>query len=209
MTVIFQSHHQFEFCDRILRSLAEDDGDSLLVATSSQEDSLSSLKVLRIFSPLLKNIMEDLTLSSTPQTLIIPDTDAWSWKNLMCLLTNGNVDVSLSSGDSDVKCLKENISSLARCLGIQLETKQVWEEARIKLRVKRPEELMEGYIFPLDPNQEANIVNNNYDSDHEEDKVPIKSEISDSDILPLSTVTLPINQERNYSEKMSVTNEEG
>ena len=208
MTVIFQSHHQFEFCDRILRSLAEDDGDSLLVATSSQEDSLSSLKVLRIFSPLLKNIMEDLTLSSTPQTLIIPDTDAWSWKNLMCLLTNGNVDVSLSSGHSDVKCLKENISSLARCLGIQLETKQVWEEARIKLRVKRPEELLEG-PFPLNSNQEANIVNNNYDSDHEEDKVPIKSEISDSDILPLSTVTLPINQERNYSEKMSVTNEEG
>ena len=208
MTVIFQSHHQFQFCDRILRSLEEDDGDSLLVATSSQEDSLASLKMIQIFSPLLRNIMEDLPLSSTPQTLIIPDTDAWSWKNLMCLLTNGNVDVSLSSGDSDVKCEKENISSLARCLGIHLETKQVLEEAHIKLRVRRPEELMEGFIFPLVSNQEANIVNNDYDSDHDEVNVPIKSETSDSDILPFSTVTLPINQEINDSEKLNVTNEE-
>ena len=67
MTVIFQSHHQFEFCDKILRSFAEDDGDSLLVATSSQEVSLASLKMMQIFSPLLMEIVETLPSTSTPQ----------------------------------------------------------------------------------------------------------------------------------------------
>ena len=83
MTVIFQSHHQFEFCDRILRGLADDDGDSLLVATSSEEVSLASLKVLQLFSPLVRDIVEQLPLSPTPHTLIIPDTDAESWKYLI------------------------------------------------------------------------------------------------------------------------------
>ena len=55
-------------------------------------------------------------------------------------------------------------------------------EARKKLRVKRPEELMDGSIFLPISSQEANIVDNNYDSDHEEDKVPIKSEMLDAGI---------------------------
>ena len=106
----------------------------------------------------------------------------------MCLLTDGKIDVKFSSGNSDVKRHKENICSLARCLGITLETNQVIGEARKKLRVKRPEELMDGSIFPPISNQEANIVNNNYDSDHEEDEVPIISEMSDSDICTPSEV---------------------
>ena len=85
MTVIFQSHHQFEFCDKILRSFAEDDGDSLLVATSSQEVSLASLKMMQIFSPLLREIVKTLPSTSTPHTLIIPDTDAESLSaSLVC-----------------------------------------------------------------------------------------------------------------------------
>ena len=99
MTVIFQSHHQFEFCDRILRGLAEDDGDSLLVATSSEEVSLASLKMLQLFSPMVRDIVRELPLFPTPHTLIIPDTDAESWKYLMCLLTDGKIDVKFPSGD--------------------------------------------------------------------------------------------------------------
>ena len=93
MTVIFQSHHQFEFCDKILRSLSEDDGDSLMVVTSSQEVSLASLKMVQIFSPLMRKIVETLPSTSTPLTLIIPDTDAQTWKCLTDLATSGNVDV--------------------------------------------------------------------------------------------------------------------
>ena len=94
MTVIFQSHHQFEFCDKILRSVTEDDGDSLMVATSAQEISLASLKVLQILSPLLTEIVKTLPSTSIPLTLIVPDTDANTWKALMSLLTQGKVEVS-------------------------------------------------------------------------------------------------------------------
>jgi len=205
MTVIFQSHHQFEFCDKILRSFAEDDGDSLLVATSSQEVSLASLKMLQIFSPLLMEIVETLPLTSTPHTLIIPDADAESWKHLTGLLTNGNVDINLPSDNSNIKCQKDKISSLAQCLRIKLETKQVSEEARIKLRVKRPEELMDGSNFPPISNQETNIVNNDYDSDKEEDRVPIKSEKLHSSNCAFSEYTFPVNCEINETEKSFVS----
>lgn len=204
MTVIFQSHHQFEFCDRILRNFAEDDGDSLLVATSSQEVSLASLKMLQIFSPLLREIVETLPSSSAPHTLIIPDTDAESWKYLTGLLTTGSVDVNLSSDNSNIKCQKDKISSLAQCLRIYLETKQVSEETRVKLRVKRPEEL--GSIHPPISNQETNIVNNDYDSDKEEEKVAIKSENLYSNNCASSEHSFPIHREkrRNESEKLNV-----
>ena len=95
MTVIFQSHHQFEFCDKILRSVTEDDGDSLMVATSAQEISLASLKVLQILSPILAEIVKTLPSTSIPLTLIVPDTDANTWKALMSLLTQGKVEVSV------------------------------------------------------------------------------------------------------------------
>ena len=98
MTVIFQSHHQFEFCDKILRGVTEDDGDSLMVATSSQEISLASLKVLQILSPLLTEIVKTLPLTYIPLKLIVPDTDANTWKALMSLLTQGKVEVSLAWG---------------------------------------------------------------------------------------------------------------
>ena len=204
MTVIFQSHHQFEFCDKILRSFAEDDGESLLVATSSQEVSLASLKMLQIFSPLLREIVETLPSTSTPHILIIPDADAESWNYLTALLTDGNVDVNLPSDNSNIQYQKDKISSLAQCLrlNLDLETKQVSEEARIKLRVKRPEELMDGSIYPPISYQENNIVNNDYDSDKEEEKVPIKSEKFYSNNFASSELNFPIKEEINESDKI-------
>jgi len=200
MTVIFQSHHQFEFCEKILRSFAEDDGDSLLVATSSQEVSLASLKMLQIFSPLLRKIVDTLPSLSTPHTLIIPDADAESLRYLTALLRNGNVDVNLPSDNSNMQFQKDKISSLAKCLRINLETKQVSEESRVKLRVKRPDELMDRSIFPPISNQEKNIVDNDYDSDIEEDKVPIKLENLYSNNCASSELNFPIKQEINESE---------
>ena len=205
MTVIFQSHHKFEFCDKILRSFAEDDGDSLLVATSSQEVSLASLKMMQIFSPLLMEIVETLPLTSTPHTLIIPDADAESWKYLTGLLTNGNVDINLPSDNSNIKCQKDKISSLAQCLRIKLETKQVSEEARIKLRVKRPEELMDGSIHHPFSNQDTNIMNNDYDSDKAKDEVPIKSENMYSNNCASSEHNFPIKREINEAENFFVS----
>jgi len=187
MTVIFQSHHQLDFCDRILRSLEEDDGDSLVVATSSPELSLASLKLLQLFSPLVREIVKTLPSmpsAASPLTLILPDTDANSWKCLMGLLTSGNVDVCLPSCDTDVERQKEKISALARCLQINLESRQVSEKARIKLRVKRPEELLEDRsTSPIASNQaqENNIVSNDYDSDQENVPEPSKSDGSDPD----------------------------
>ena len=126
MTVIFQSHHQFEFCDKILRGVTEDDGDSLMVATSPQEISLASLKVLQILSPLLTEIVKTLPSTSIPLTLIVPDTDANTWKALMSLLTQGKVEVSLALGKSNVECYKENISALAKCLQVGLACWDSW-----------------------------------------------------------------------------------
>ena len=126
MTVIFQSHHQFDFCDRNLRSVTEDDGDSLMVATSAQEISLASLKVLQILSPLLTEIVKTLPSTSIPLTLIVPDTDANTWKALMSLLTQGKVEVSLTSGISNIECYKENISALAKCLQMGLAGWDPW-----------------------------------------------------------------------------------
>ena len=60
MTVIFQSHHQFEFCDRILQSWSEDDGESPFVFTSSPEASLASLKLLQLFSPLARETIASI-----------------------------------------------------------------------------------------------------------------------------------------------------
>ena len=170
MTVIFQSHHQFEFCDRILQSWSEDDCDSLFVFTSSPEASLASLKLLQLFSPLVRDIVKELpsTSSVSPLTIIMPDTDAASWECLMGLLTYGKVDVGLTYGNSDVECRKKEISSLAKCLQINLGSDQVLEEARTKLRVKRPEELLEGESLTNLSNQENNIANNDYDSDKED-----------------------------------------
>ena len=183
--MIFQSHHQLDFCDRILRSLEEEDGDSLVVATSSPELSLASLKLLQLFSPLVREIVKTLPSmpsAASPLTLILPDTDANSWKCLMGLLTSGNVDVHLPSDKADVECQKEKISSIARCLQINLESRQVSEKARIKLRVKRPEELLEDRsTSPITSNQENNIVSNDYDSDTENDPVPSKSDWFDLD----------------------------
>ena len=172
--MIFQSHLQLDFCDRILRSLEEDDGDSLVVATSSPELSLASLKLLQLFSPLVREIVKTLPSAASPLILILPDTDANSWKCLMGLLTSGNVDVHLPSDKADVECQKEKISSLARCLRINLESRHLSEEARIKLRVRRPEELLkERSNSPIASNQENNMVSNDYDSDQEE--VPVSS----------------------------------
>ena len=161
MTVIFQSHHQFEFCDKILRGLEKDDGDSLMVATSSQEISLASLKVLQILSPLLTEIVKTLPSSSIPLTLIVPDTDANIWQALMSLLTQGKVEVSLTSGISNIECYKENISALAKCLQISLAIEHVLEDQQNKLRVKKPEELLESDT-PYYITHDINIVNNDY-----------------------------------------------
>ena len=181
MTVIFQSHHQFEFCDRILQSWSEDDCDSLFVFTSSPEASLASLKLLQLFSPLVRDIVKELPSSSaaSPLTIIMPDTDASAWECLMGLLTNGSVDVRLPSGYCGVECQKNEISSLAKCLQINLGSDQVLEEARTKLRVKRPEELLEGESLTSLSNQENNIVNNDYDSDKDDVRVPATSGLSD------------------------------
>ena len=211
MTVIFQSHHQFEFCDRILRGLEEDDGDSLMVATSSQEVSLASLKMLQLFSPLVRDIVMTFPSSTSPLTLILPDTDANSWKCLMELLTSGNVDVH-PLADEDVECQKEKISALARCLRINLESRQVTEESRLRLRVKRPEELLEeGSTSSIASSQENNIVSNDYDSDLEDFPVPSKSDLSDLDhcesltgsSLASSFNTLPESDE-NFPEEVMV-----
>ena len=64
---------------------------------------------------------------------------------------------------------------------------------------------MDWSIHPPISNQETNIVNNDYDSDKEEDRVPIKSEKLHSSNCSFSEYTFPINCEINETENSFVS----
>ena len=117
VNVSLQSINQPQLCEQMLDAMTRDDRDSLLVVTSTQRVSISS-KLLQIFSPLYRGILQDIPIrDGDPVTVIIPDTDAVHIQHLMDLLTSGRskkMNKIVSRGSL------RDIVNLAKCFEIEL-----------------------------------------------------------------------------------------
>ena len=91
MSVLLSNQHQVDFCKTILGRIVKEDEGSLLIMTQTGF-SISSRKLLQIFSPVLKDILGDgssLGLGPEPVTLILPDTKIATVTQLLHILNFG------------------------------------------------------------------------------------------------------------------------
>ena len=120
VNVSLQSTNQPQRCEQMLEAMTRDDGESLLIVTSTQRLSVSS-KLLQIFSPLYRDILRDIPgigSNSDPVTLILPDTEAGHVKQLFDVLKRGKVwlyHASCSWGSAwDISTLAERFKIVVR-----------------------------------------------------------------------------------------------
>ena len=117
MSVLLSNQDQVDFCKTILGRIVKEDEGSLLIMTQTGF-SISSRKLLQIFSPVLKDILGDgSSLGPEPVTLILPETKIATVTQLLHILNFGEFK---KDGSENNFIEKNNVVSLAMSLGIDL-----------------------------------------------------------------------------------------
>jgi len=165
VNVSLQSINQPQLCEQMLDAMTRDDRDSLLVVTSTQRVSISS-KLLQIFSPFYRSILEDIpSRDGDPVTVIIPDTEAVHIRHLMDLLASGRSKKMNKIGS---RGSLRDIVNLAECIKIELREadltaplEDVGQKPPPRIKVKNLQDMISSPSFKS-PNAEKASKPNSY-----------------------------------------------
>merc|ERR1719452_317369 len=113
--------------------MTRDERDGLQIVTSTQRISVSS-KLLRLFSPLYRDILRDIPISDNNSvTMFLPDYEAVHVHHLLDLLTSGRIkDKELPLGSSG------DILNLSKCFGIDLREADLIVSIEDNMSEKQP-----------------------------------------------------------------------
>ena len=112
MVVLISYQHQLQFYDSILEKMAMQDTRPLAILTSDGRVTLSG-KVMQIFSPLIRDILANMSACGAGQEPVfvsLPESKSATVNQLMELLLRGQV---MEVGAENVEEVKKNVITLA------------------------------------------------------------------------------------------------